>query len=134
MPYIDYYKILGVDKNASQEDIKKAYRKLACKYHPDLNPNDSSAKEKFQQLNEANEVLGDPEKRKKYDTYGEHWKHADEFEVIGIRPTVHTFRVASAEMKADSQTFSRNFSESGGLLPDSDADSTGGRIFRPNCR
>ena len=69
MPYIDYYKILGVDKNASQEDIKKAYRKLACKYHPDLNPNDSSAKEKFQQLNEANEVLGDPEKRKKYDTY-----------------------------------------------------------------
>ena len=54
--------------------------------------------------------------------------------VIGIRPTVHTFRVASAEMKADSQTFSRNFSESGGLLPDSDADSTGGRIFRPNCR
>ena len=80
MPYIDYYKILGVDKNASQEDIKKAYRKLACKYHPDLNPNDSSAKEKFQQLNEANEVLGDPEKRKKYDTYGERWKHADEFE------------------------------------------------------
>ena len=92
-----------------------------------------------------------PRNGKKYDTYGEHWKHADEFEaqqkpmvheavrlgkmaVIGIRPTVHTFRVASAEMKADSQTFSRNFSESVGLLPDSDADSTGGRIFRPNCR
>lgn len=80
MAYIDYYKILGVDKSASQNDIKKAYRKLARKYHPDLNPDDPSAKEKFQEINEANEVLSDPEKRKKYDEYGEHWKHADEFE------------------------------------------------------
>ncbi|MCD8261663.1 MAG: J domain-containing protein [Bacteroides sp.] len=80
MAYIDYYNILGVDKSASQNDIKKAYRKLARKYHPDLNPNDESAKEKFQQINEANEVISDPEKRKKYDEYGEHWKHADEFE------------------------------------------------------
>ena len=80
MAYIDYYKILGVDKNASQDDIKKAFRKLARKYHPDLNPNDPSAKDKFQEINEANEVLSDPEKRKKYDEYGEHWKHADEFE------------------------------------------------------
>lgn len=80
MAYIDYYKILGVDKGASQDDIKKAFRKLARKYHPDLNPNDPSAKEKFQEINEANEVLSDPEKRKKYDEYGEHWKHADEFE------------------------------------------------------
>lgn len=80
MAYIDYYKILGVDKNASQGDIKKAFRKLARKYHPDLNPNDPTAKDKFQEINEANEVLSDPEKRKKYDEYGEHWKHADEFE------------------------------------------------------
>lgn len=80
MAYIDYYKILGVDKNASQDDVKKAFRKLARKYHPDLNPNDPSAKDKFQEINEANEVLSDPEKRKKYDEYGEHWKHADKFE------------------------------------------------------
>lgn len=80
MAYIDYYRVLGVDKTASQDDIKKAFRKLARKYHPDLNPNDPTAKDKFQAINEANEVLGDPEKRKKYDEYGEHWKHADEFE------------------------------------------------------
>lgn len=80
MAYIDYYKILGVDKNASQDDIKKAYKKLARKHHPDLNPNDADAKRRFQEINEANEVLGDPEKRKKYDQYGEHWQHADQFE------------------------------------------------------
>ncbi len=80
MAYIDYYKVLGVDKSASQADIKKAYRKLARKHHPDLNPNDASAKDKFQEVNEANEVLSDPEKRKKYDEYGENWKHADQFE------------------------------------------------------
>ena len=80
MAYIDYYKILGVDKSASQDDIKKAFKKLARKYHPDLNPDDPNAKQRFQEINEANEVLGDPEKRKKYDQYGENWKHADEFE------------------------------------------------------
>ncbi|VBB48095.1 DnaJ domain protein [uncultured Paludibacter sp.] len=78
--YIDYYKVLGIDKNASQDDIKKAYRKLARKYHPDVNPNDNEAKRRFQEINEANEVLSDSEKRKKYDQYGENWKHAEEFE------------------------------------------------------
>lgn len=80
MAFIDYYKILGLDKKASDKDIKAAYRKLARKYHPDLNPNDAEANKKFQQLNEANEVLSDPEKRKKYDQYGEHWQHGEAFE------------------------------------------------------
>lgn len=80
MEYIDYYKVLGLDKNASAEDIRKAYRKLARKHHPDLNPNDKEAHKRFQQVNEANEVLSDPEKRKKYDQYGKDWQHADEFE------------------------------------------------------
>lgn len=80
MAFIDYYSILGVSKTASGDDIKKAYRKLARKYHPDINPNDEAAKQKFQQINEANEVLSDVEKRKKYDEYGENWKHAEEYE------------------------------------------------------
>lgn len=80
MEYIDYYKVLGVEKNASEEDLKKAYRKLARKLHPDLNPDDKEAHKKFQQVNEANEVLSDPEKRKKYDTYGKDWEHAEQFE------------------------------------------------------
>jgi curved DNA-binding protein len=80
MAFTDYYKILEVPKDASPEDIKKAYRKLARKYHPDLNPKDKEANKRFQFINEANEVLSDPEKRKKYDKYGEDWAHADQFE------------------------------------------------------
>lgn len=80
MAFIDYYSILGVAKTASADDIKKAYRKLARKYHPDINPGNEDTKQKFQQVNEANEVLSDPEKRKKYDEYGENWKHAEEYE------------------------------------------------------
>lgn len=80
MAFIDYYQVLGLPKNATADDIRKAYRKLARQYHPDLNPNNPEAHKKFQQINEANEVLSDPEKRKKYDQYGENWKHAEEFE------------------------------------------------------
>lgn len=80
MAFIDYYQTLGINKTASDKDIKTAYRKLARKYHPDLNPNDAEAHKKFQQLNEANEVLSDPEKRKKYDKYGENWQHGEEYE------------------------------------------------------
>lgn len=80
MAFIDYYKILGVDKNIPQKDVRAAYRKRAKMYHPDLNPNDAKAKAKFQALNEAYDVIGDPEKRKKYDQYGEHWKEAGDFQ------------------------------------------------------
>lgn len=80
MDYIDYYKVLGINKNATADEIKKAYRKLARQHHPDLNPNNAQTEKLFQQINEANEVLSDPEKRKKYDQYGNDWKHADQFE------------------------------------------------------
>jgi len=80
MTFVDYYKILGIDKRATPKDIKNAFRKLARKYHPDLNPNDKDAKRNFQQINEANEVLSDPVKRKKYDQYGKDWQHAEQFE------------------------------------------------------
>src|SRR5436190_14610077 len=81
MEYKDYYQILGVDKKASQKEIKKAFRKLAVKYHPDKNPGNKEAENKFKLINEANEVLSDPEKRKKYDRLGENWnkfQHAGE--------------------------------------------------------
>ncbi len=83
MAFIDYYETLGIPKTATADEIKTAYRKLARKHHPDLNPNDKEANKKFQQINEANEVLSDPEKRKKYDTYGKDWTHAEQFEKAG---------------------------------------------------
>jgi len=80
MEFIDYYKVLGLDKSASAGDIKKTYRKLARQYHPDVNPNNKEAHKKFQAINEANEVLSDEEKRKKYDQYGKNWMQSEEFE------------------------------------------------------
>lgn len=83
MEYKDYYKILGVGKEASQEEIKKAYRKLARTYHPDVNPGDQAAEERFKEINEAHEVLSDPEKRKKYEQFGTQWR---QYERAGGRP------------------------------------------------
>ena len=78
MEFVDYYKTLGIAKEANEKEIKAAYRKFARKYHPDLNPNNKEAEKKFKEINEANEVLSDPEKRKKYDEFGKDWQHADE--------------------------------------------------------
>ena len=80
MEYKDYYQILGVSRNASAEEISKAYKKLAKKYHPDLNPGDKKAEEKFKEINEAYEVLKDPKKRKLYDALGPNWQHGQNFE------------------------------------------------------
>jgi curved DNA-binding protein len=104
MAFIDYYQTLGINKNATVDEIKKAYRKLARKLHPDLNPNDKDAHVKFQKINEANEVLSDPEKRKKYDQYGEHWEHGEEYE--------QARRAQSRPGNQGGQTFSGDFDES----------------------
>ena len=107
MAFVDYYNILGVDKKASPEDIKKAYRKLARKYHPDINPNDDVAKQKFQEINEANEVLTDAEKRKKYDQYGEHWKNADSYRQDQARPN----RSSNSPFESSDFGYSGNYDE-----------------------
>ncbi|MDP4266929.1 MAG: J domain-containing protein [Bacteroidota bacterium] len=105
MDYIDYYKILGVNNNATQEEIKKAYRRLARKYHPDLNPSDKENLKKFQEINEANEVLSDPDKRKKYDQYGKDWKNSEEYEKAAQNKQRYT--------DFGGQRFSEEFSGSG---------------------
>ena len=105
MEFVDYYKILGVPKTATQDEIKKAYRKLARKMHPDLNPNDKEAHKKFQQINEANEVLSDAEKRKKYDEYGKDWKHAEQFE--------QARQSQQGSWNTGGQSFSGDFDEGG---------------------
>ncbi|SHL92108.1 DnaJ C-terminal domain-containing protein [Flavobacterium saccharophilum] len=104
MDYIDYYKILDVTKSATEAEIKKAYRKLARKYHPDLNPNDKEAEKKFKEINEANEVLSNPENRKKYDKYGKDWKHADEFEKAGYDPNQQQY--SRQQQQGSNQDFS----------------------------
>lgn len=113
MEFIDYYSVLGVPKTASDEDIKKAYRKLARKHHPDLNPNDAEAHKKFQQINEANEVLSDPDKRKKYDQYGKDWQHAEQFEQARARhgdaQQQQQYRQSYAQGNAEDYDFSGGF-------------------------
>ena len=83
MPSKDYYRILGVNRDASQKEIKQAYRKLARKHHPDVNPGNKTAEAKFKEINEAYEVISDPDKRKKYDQFGENWQYADQFAQAG---------------------------------------------------
>lgn len=83
MDYKDYYQILGVGKTASEKDIKQAYRKLARKLHPDVNPNNKQAQDKFKEVNEAYDVLSDPEKRKKYDTLGANWQQYEQYQRAG---------------------------------------------------
>lgn len=99
MEFIDYYKILGVSKTATEKEIKAAYRKLARKFHPDLNPDNKEAEIKFKEINEANEVLSDPENRKKYDKYGKDWKHGEEYEK------------ARRQQKSQHQSAQQGFSE-----------------------
>ena len=86
MEFIDYYKVLETSKTAVKADIKKAYRKLARKHHPDLNPNDKQSEKKFKEINELNEVMGNQENRKKYDKYGKDWKNAEDFKKSGYNP------------------------------------------------
>ncbi|MCP2026133.1 curved DNA-binding protein [Flavobacterium sp. HSC-32F16] len=105
MDYIDYYKTLDVTKSAAEAEIKKAYRKLARKYHPDLNPNDKEAEKKFKEINEANEVLSNPENRKKYDKYGKDWKHADEFEKAGYDPNQQQYSRQQSGQQEDFSGF-----------------------------
>lgn len=108
MDFIDYYQTLGIDRQATDADIKKAYRKLARKYHPDVNPGDKEAEQKFKEVNEANEVLSNAEKRKQYDKYGKDWKHAEQFEKAGAGTGQgYTYR-----QRGDSGGFGEDFSGS----------------------
>lgn len=103
MTFVDYYKVLGISKTATDKEVKQAYRKLARKHHPDLNPNDKNAQQKFQEINKANEVLSDIENRKKYDKYGKDWKHGEEFEKANQQQ--------QSRRNANSQNQQENFSE-----------------------
>jgi len=109
MAFIDYYKIMGVVKTSTEKDIKSAYRKLARKYHPDLNPNSKEAELKFKELNEANEVLSDAENRKKYDKYGENWKHGEEYEKQQGQRQQQSQRQSSQQSYGDGQDYSDFF-------------------------
>lgn len=108
MAFVDYYKILGVSKTATDKEIKSAYRKLARKYHPDLNPDNKDAEIKFKEINEANEVLSDPENRKKYDKYGKDWKHGEQFE-NAQRSQQQQSRQQSSQQGYSSQEYSDFF-------------------------
>ena len=137
MEFKDYYSVLGVAKTASEDDIKKAFRKLARKYHPDLNPGDKAAEARFKELNEANEVLGDPEKRKKYDELGANWRAYEQAGAPDPRwqaPTGGGYRTMTPEevqqMFGDADPFSdffHTFFGGGGGMPGAGRGRTGRR-------
>ncbi|MGJ8744295.1 DnaJ C-terminal domain-containing protein [Polaribacter sp.] len=111
MAFVDYYKILGITKSASEADIKKAYRKMARKYHPDVNPNDKTAEKNFKDINEANEVLSNPKNRKKYDKYGEHWQNGEAYEQEKQRQKAHQKRSQSSQGGYTQEDFSDIFGD-----------------------
>lgn len=129
MKFIDYYKVLGIGKKASESEIKKAYRKLARKYHPDLNPDDKEAEVKFKAINEANAVLSNPENRKKYDTYGKDWEHAEAYEKANQQQQNYRSSYQGRSQNYSEEDFSDFFSSmfGGGGTPFGSSASTGGR-------
>jgi len=134
MEYKDYYKILEVEKTANAESIKKAYRKLANKYHPDKNPNNKEAEDKFKEINEANEILSDPEKRKKYDTLGSDWNRYRQSGGTGGFDDF--FRNTSGGSQMNYQDLSDFFSQMGGgsIFEEIFGDMTGGSKSRNRAR
>lgn len=111
MEFIDYYKLLGITKSATDAEIKKAYRKMARKLHPDLNPDDKEAHAKFQQLNEANEVLSDAEKRKKYDKYGKDWERGEEYDQYKKQQSQNQRQYSNAGQQSYSDSEGEDFSD-----------------------
>jgi len=115
MEYKDYYKVLGVERSATQDEIKKAYRKLALKYHPDKNQGDKAAEEKFKEVSEAYEVLGKPESRKKYDELGANWKQYENFQGYGGRGGFQGFDSQDFSGSDFSEFFNMFFGKMGGF-------------------
>ncbi len=126
MTFVDYYQILGIKKSATDKEIKNAYRKLARKYHPDLNPDNKEAEKKFKEINEANEVLSNTENRKKYDKYGKDWKHGEEFEKAQQQQSQHQ-SYSGRNQGYSEQDFSDYFSS---MFGGERASRQGGRKFK----
>ena len=112
----DYYQILGVSRNATAKEIKQAYRRLARKYHPDVNPGDKGAEARFKEINAAYEVLSDPENRKKYDQFGENWQYADQFAQAGWKASYGDFARQGPFTVFDFSDFGSGAGDIGGIF------------------